>query len=164
MIIRAERAADIPAIRLLVTDAFRLAPHSSGTEAAIVDALRAAGVLTLSLVAAGDEVIGHVAFSPVLIDGDEIGWFGLGPLAVRPDRQRGGIGAELVREGLARVRALGARGVVVLGDPAYYGRFGFAVHPALQLPGVPPEYFMGLGFEDAVPSGTVAYHPGFEAA
>lgn len=163
MPIRPEQPADADAIRALTTEAFATAPHRSGTEAAIVDALRAAGALTLSLVAVeGNEIVGHVAFSPVTIDGAERGWFGLGPVSVRPRRQRGGIGSELIREGLRRLRAMGAEGCVLLGDPAYYGRFGFAADPALVLEGVPPEYFVRLGFGAAVPTGTMRYHAAFD--
>jgi len=166
MMVREETAADIPAIRALVTAAFRAAPHASGTEAAILDAVRAAGALKLSLVAcdgAGD-VLGHAAFSPVLIDGRDMGWLGLGPLAVRPDRQRQGIGGELVRTGLARLTTAGAGGVVVLGDPAYYGRFGFKATPGLRLPEVPAQYFLALALNGAVPAGAVSYHPAFTVA
>ncbi|MGX5736460.1 GNAT family N-acetyltransferase [Bosea thiooxidans] len=169
MPIRAEQPGDIDAIRALTTEAFATAPHRSGTEAAIVDGLRAAGALTLSLVAvAGDgtdaALLGHVAFSPVTIDGADRGWFGLGPVSVRPGRQRGGIGSALIREGLRRLRASGAGGCVLLGDPAYYGRFGFAADPALVLEGVPPEYFMRLAFGGDVPAGTVRYHAAFDGA
>ena len=165
MQIRPERPGDADAIRALTTEAFATAPHSSGTEAAIVDALRAAGALALSLVAVeGEQILGHVAFSPVTIDGVERGWFGLGPVSVQPGRQRGGIGSELIREGLRRLCEMGAAGCVLLGDPAYYGRFGFANDPALVLEGVPPEYFMRLGFGGEMPAGTVRYHAAFDGA
>lgn len=165
MPIRPEQPADTEAIRALTTEAFATAPHSSGTEAAIVDALRAAGALTLSLVAVEDgEIVGHVAVSSVTIDGAERGWFGLGPVSVRSSRQRGGIGSELIREGLRRLRAMGAAGCVLLGDPAYYGRFGFTNDPALVLEGVPPEYFMRLGFGAEPPAGTARYHAAFDGA
>lgn len=169
MLIRPEQPGDIEAIRALTTEAFATAPHSSGTEAAIVDGLRAAGALTLSLVAVeGDEtsneILGHAAFSPVTIDGEERGWFGLGPVSVRTGRQRGGIGSELIREGLRRLRENGAGGCVLLGDPGYYGRFGFAADPTLVLEGVPPEYFMRLGFGAELPAGTVRYHAAFDGA
>ena len=169
MQIRPEQPADSDAIRALTTEAFATAPHSSGTEAVIVDGLRAAGALTLSLVAVEDdeksnEILGHVAFSPVTIDGAERDWFGLGPVSVRPGRQRGGIGSGLIREGLRRLRENGAAGCVLLGDPAYYGRFGFANDPALVLEGVPPEYFMRVGFGAEMPAGTVCYHAAFDGA
>ena len=86
MNIRAEIPEDAAIIRAITSAAFEGAPHSSGTEAAIVDALRAAGALTVSLVAVQNgEIVGHVAFSPVTIDCKSTGWLGLGPVSVRPD-------------------------------------------------------------------------------
>ena len=129
MIIRDELPEDTALIRTVVREAFRTAPARPGqvlgpdvgkAEVAIVDGLRAAGALTLSLVATldGDALVGHVAFSPVSIDGAHDGWFGMGPVAVWPECQRRGVGSRLVREGLERLRECGARGVVVLGNPA----------------------------------------------
>ncbi|REF73480.1 GNAT family N-acetyltransferase [Paracoccus versutus] len=162
MDIRLETPADAAAIRQITQEAFAGAEHSSGTEGAIIDSLRAAGTLTLSLVAEeGRQVIGHAAFSPVMIGGRDAGWFGLGPVAVRPDRQGQGAGGVLIREGLARLRGMGAQGCVVLGDPGYYRRFGFAVDPGLTFEGVPPEYFMALAFAGPPPSGAVIYHAAF---
>ena len=162
MEIRRERQDDKEAIAALIGEAFASAEHSAGTEAQIVDGLRAAGALTLSLVAeVGGEIVGHAAFSPVTVDARQIGWFGLGPVAVRPDRQRQGIGDALISEGLGQLVAYGAAGCVVLGEPAYYGRFGFQANDRLRYPGPPPEYFQALAFGAAVPSGTVAYHPAF---
>ncbi|RVA21305.1 N-acetyltransferase, partial [Mesorhizobium sp. M7A.F.Ca.CA.004.11.2.1] len=147
MIIRPENAHDIAEIRALVTTAFDGAPYSAGTEGAIVDALRAGGALTVSLVAEQDgEIVGHVAFSSVKIDGTEVNWYGLGPVAVRPDRQRQGVGVQLIEAGLDRIKSLGAAGCVVLGDPGYYSRFGFKADPTLRFPDVPPEYFQCLDF------------------
>jgi putative acetyltransferase len=165
MIFRPERDGDAPAIRAVTAAAFKDAPHSSGTEAAIVDALRDAGALTLSLVAESeDRVVGHAAFSPVTIDGKADRWFGLGPVSVEPAEQRRGIGKALIREGLKRLAAAGAEGCVVLGDPAYYRRFGFISDARLRYGEVPPEYFQRLSFTGAEPEGEVAYHPGFDAA
>ena len=162
MIVRPEREDDIDAIRALTERAFRTAPHADGTEHLIIDRLRAAGALTLSLVAEeGGAVVGHVAFSPVSVSDGSAGWYGLGPISVDPSRQGEGIGGGLVREGLARLEALGAAGCVLLGDPAYYGRFGFVADPKLTLDGVPPEYFMRVAFSPVYGEGTVSYHPGF---
>ncbi|TCM18974.1 putative acetyltransferase [Novosphingobium sp. PhB165] len=163
--LRSEQDGDAAAIGALVTAAFLGAEHSSGTEAAIVDALRASGMLSVSLVAEEDGlIVGHVAFSPVTMDGTDLGWFGLGPVAVSPDHQRRGIGARLIEAGLARLRDAGAQGCVVLGDPAYYARFGFEIDPALVYPGVPAEYFQRLVLAGAAPTGKVAYHPSFAAS
>ncbi|MBP7001083.1 GNAT family N-acetyltransferase [Amaricoccus sp.] len=163
--LRAEAPADHASIRALTDDAFAGAAHASGTEGAIVDALREAGALALSLVAEeGGAIVGHVAFSPVAIPG-AAGWFGLGPVAVRPDRQGRGIGAALIRDGLARLEAMGAQGCVLLGDPGYYRRFGFAPDPRLRFEGAPPEYFLRLAFPGAAPAaGAVAFHAAFHAA
>ncbi|WP_374432990.1 GNAT family N-acetyltransferase [Inhella sp.] len=162
--VRAERAGEAEAIGALVSAAFLGHPHSAGTEAAIVRALRAAGALSLSLVAECDErLIGHIAFSPITVEGRAGAWFGLGPLAVAPPCQRQGVGAELVRHGLQQLQERGAAGCVVLGDPAYYGRFGFRAVPGLVYPGPPPELFMALAWKGPVPQGVVAYHSGFEA-
>ncbi|HKT86501.1 MAG TPA: N-acetyltransferase [Novosphingobium sp.] len=163
--IRPERGEDAFAIRKMVTAAFANASHSSGTESQIIDALRASGMLALSLVAqAAGEIVGHVAFSPVTHDGTDLSWVGLGPAAVHPDYQRRGVGARLIEAGLSRLREAGANGCVVLGDPAYYCRFGFANDRALSYPGVPAEYFQCLPFDGPLPAGTVAYHGSFEAS
>lgn len=162
--IRPEAPADAAAIHAVTRAAFATAAHASGTEQHIVDALRAAGQLTISLVA--DEagvVVGHVAISPVTLSDGARGWYGLGPVSVHPDRQRAGIGVQLVERALDLLRQRSPAGCVVLGDPAYYGRFGFRADPALALPGVPPEVFQALTFDGATPRATVAYHAGFEA-
>jgi putative acetyltransferase len=162
--IRDERASDAAVIRAVVESAFETAPHSSGTEPSIIDALRAAGALSVSLVAVEEgDIVGHVAFSPVTIDGGAQGWFGLGPVAVRPDRQQRGIGDMLIRRGLERLMHTGANGCVVLGEPGYYGRFGFESDPALGYGNVPPGYFQRIVFKGPPPAGEVAYHSAFAA-
>lgn len=158
-----EAPGDRDAIFALTQAAFKDHPHSQQTEGYITNALREAGALTLSLVARVDgRVAGHVAFSPVTVSDGSADWYGLGPVAVLPELQGQGIGAALVRDGLERLKALGAAGCVVMGDPAYYGRFGFAQMPGLTYPGVPPEYFMAQVYTRPA-QGQVAYHPGFEA-
>lgn len=160
--IREQRPEDDARVRQLVEDAFRGRPYSDGTEAPIVEALRAAGALTVPLVAEEDgEILGQVAFSLVAINGAIRDWYGLGPVAVRPDRQGQGIGQALIRAGLDRIRALGAKGCVLAGAPGYYGRFGFAADPRLQSPGIPPQYFLVLPFGTEVPDGTVTFHAAF---
>ncbi len=161
MILRNEQPGDAGAIRSLTAAAFATAPHASGTEAQIVDALRETEALHLSLVADdGGVIVGHAAFSPVRIDGRDCGWFGLGPVSVAPARQRGGIGGALIRQGLAALRAEGAAGCVVLGDPGYYRRFGFATG-GLRYPGPPPEYFLQLALCGDAPAGGITYAPAF---
>ncbi|BBE22606.1 hypothetical protein MN0502_14890 [Arthrobacter sp. MN05-02] len=139
-VIRLEEPADVDAIDDLTDDAFKGKSYSSGTEAAVIRALRASGDLALSLVAEeSGRIVGHVAFSPVLVTNSEGTWFGLGPLSVHPQRQRRGIGRRLVRHGLGIIAAGGAAGCALIGDPDIYGRFGFTsggltyqgVHPSL---------------------------------
>lgn len=162
--IREERPEDIDPIGQVTTEAFKLNEHSRGTEAAIITALRNADALTLSLVAMADgAVVGHIAFSPVEINGEHVRWYGLGPVSVRPDLQRQGIGSALIREGLARLGRRGAHGCVLVGDPAYYCRFGFTADPNLTYGGVPPEYFMRRMLVGESPKGEVSFHDGFGA-
>lgn len=164
MMIRQEQEQDHDAVKQVTADAFALREHSNQTEPAIIAALRDAGALTISLVATdGDEIVGHVAFSPVTIDGEDHRWFGLGPVSVRPDLQGRGIGDALIRQGLNELRAQGAAGCVLLGNPGYYRRFGFENDPDLRYPGAPPEYFMRLTFGGSDPTGQVEYHAAFGA-
>lgn len=163
--IREERESDIPAIRALTRAAFAKAAHAGGNEQDIIDALRADGDLTLSLVATNmdEAIVGHLAVSPVTLSSGARGWYSGGPLSVMPTRQRTGIGAQLVEEGIERMKALGAQGIVLLGSPNYYGRFGFRADPDLVLPGVPAEYFQMLLLGGEAPKGEVAYARGFSA-
>ena len=164
MTISKERPQDIEAINRLTEAAFRNEEYSSHTEHFIVNALRRTGQLSISLVAAEhDEILGHVAISPVSISSGVTGWYGLGPISVRPDRQGKGIGSALMKAALQQLRQQGAAGCVVLGDPAYYGRFGFKAHPGLELPDVPPEYFQALSFTGELPVGVVKYAAAFDA-
>ncbi len=165
MQIRPERPEDASTIRALTDAAFKGMPFSDQTEARVIDALRAAGARTLSLVATeGDEIVGHVAFSPVRINGEAGDWYGLGPVSVWPDRQRTGIGQALIREGLRRLGALGAGGCVLLGDPAYYGRFGFENDPGLYHVGAPSWAFQRLSLDGSRPTGAATFHPGFDVS
>ncbi len=163
--IRDEQPGDAPAIRAITLAAFAGKPYSDQTEAAIVDALRAAGALSLSLVAVeAGEIVGHVTFSGIDIDGAPAsGWFGVGPVSVRPDRQKKGIGTALMRAGIDRLKAAGAKGCVLEGDPAYYRRFGFELARTLIYPEGPPEYFQVLELASAEPGGIVTFHPAFAA-
>lgn len=162
--IRPERERDIPSIRRVTEEAFATAAHTSGTEAQIVEDLRAAGVLTVSLVAeCKGEVIGHVAVSPVHISDGSKGWFGVGPVSVLPEYQRQGIGTSLMHRALDALKRGGAKGCVLVGDPSYYVRFGFKAVPDLTLSNVPPEYFQALKFGPSFPVGSVTFHDAFAA-
>jgi putative acetyltransferase len=164
MIIRDETATDIEAINEVTIAAFKTLPISNQTEHFIIVALRTAGALTVSLVAeiAGC-VVGHIAFSPVTISNDNLNWYGLGPVSVLPDYQRQGVGKALVQEGLSRLKALGARGCCLVGDPGYYHRFGFQNFPGLVYEGIPQDVFLALPLKGQVPRGVVLFHEGFKA-
>jgi putative acetyltransferase len=162
--IRNETAADVSAIESVTIAAFLTAPHTSHTEQFIVSALRKAGLLTISLVADVEGiVIGHVAVSPVSRSNGASRWFGLGPISVVPEHQRRGVGTRLMHEALRILREDGAAGCVLLGEPEYYGRFGFQADPNLILPDVPPEYFQAISLDASRPHGTVSYHEAFNA-
>ncbi len=164
MIIREETTSDIEAITQVTIAAFRALPISNHTEQFIIKALRAAGALTLSLVAEIDgRVVGHVAFSPVIISDGTKDWYGLGPVSVLPEYQRKGIGKALIREGLSRLKALDARGCCLVGHPEYYRKFGFENVAGLVVEGVPQEVFFALLFDEHIPHGNVIFHEGFKA-
>lgn len=139
MLIRNERSDDAVAIYAVHAGSF-----PTEGEAKLVDALRAAGRLSVSLVAESNgAVIGHVAFSPVTVASVDEG-VGLGPIAVLESDRGQGVGAGLVEEGLAACRVAGFGWAVVLGDPAYYGRFGFRAASEF---GLSDEYRGGAAFQ-----------------
>jgi putative acetyltransferase len=162
VIVRSETDRDLDGIGEVNLVAFQGHPYSRQTEHRIVEALRAADALELSLVAESDgEVVGHIAFSAADIGGSSTGWFLLGPVAVRPARQGEGIGRALVETGLHALRSRGACGCVLVGDPAFYGRFGFRQYSGVTLHGVPDENVLCLWLSGEWPTGEVAYHPAF---
>lgn len=164
MIIRKETAADIEAITDVTIAAFKTLPISRHTEQFIIQALRAAGVLTLSLVAEIEgQVVGHIAFSPVSLSDGTKDWYGLGPVSVMPEYQKIGIGKSLIQEGLSLLREMGGRGCVLVGDPNYYNRFGFRNYSDLIHEGIPQEVFLTLPFTDDVPQDKVTFHEGFKS-
>jgi len=108
MIIRKETVADIEKIAEVTIAAFNTLPISNHTEQYIINALRAADALTISLVAENNgRIFGHIAFSPVTISDGSTGWYGLGPVSVLPDYHKQGIGKSLVNEGLSLLKELG---------------------------------------------------------
>ena len=169
MAIRSEDPDDIAAVRAIHEKAF-----GQQTEANIVDSIRAACPDAVSLVAvADDQVIGHIFFSPVTIMGKTgaIQGMGLAPMAVVPERQRQGIGSQLVEAGLKVLREQGCPFVIVLGYPEYYPRFGFVPASrhglACQWEGVPDEAFMVLVLDEGVMagvSGVARYREEFDEA
>ncbi len=162
--IRSETDADVIAITEVTTAAFETLEVSQHTEQFIIQALRAAKALTVSLVAELDgRVIGHIAFSPVTISDGTRNWYGLGPVSVLPPHQRQGIGKALIREGFTRLKDRKAQGCCLVGHPEYYRKFGFKNMPGLVLAGVPPEVFLALAFDGHAPQGNVTFHEGFRA-
>jgi putative acetyltransferase len=158
--IRYARAGDRPAIADTVEAAF-----GRPDEARLVERLRADGDMILELVAEQDgQVAGHVLISRLFADRNEM-FAALAPLAVQPGLQRTGLGKGLVRMALEQAREFGVHGMLVLGDPAYYGRFGFAAETAAQVrsPYAGSPSFMALALEGdpfAVPL-NVAYPSAF---
>ena len=164
IVIRSERDADASAIAEVTAAAFDTLEISNHTEQFIIEALRDSGALTVSLVAELDSrVVGHVAFSPVGISDGTQNWYGLGPVSVLPELQRQGVGKALIREGLSRLKEMGAGGCCLVGHPEYYVKFGFQKLPGLVLEGVPPEVFFGLSFDGHIPQGSVDFHEAFRA-
>lgn len=164
IMIRSETEPDASAITEVTVAAFKTLEISSHTEQFIIEALRAAKALKVSLVAEADgRVIGHIAFSPVTISDGTQNWYGLGPVSVLPTYQRQGIGKALIREGLSRLKEMKAQGCCLVGHPDYYIKFGFKNMPGLVHEGVPQEVFFALSFDGYTPCGTVAFHEGFKA-
>ncbi len=164
IVIRNENESDIQAISDITRAAFENHPYSHQTEEFIVKALRDANALTISLVAvAGNRVVGHIAFSPVIISDGSPGWYGLGPISVLPELQKQGIGKSLIREGLSSLKSLGAKGCILVGDPGYYERFGFRSPPDLVIDGVPQENVLALPLGESKARGVVTFHDGFNA-
>jgi len=161
--IHPERSGDAAAIH-----AVHAASFPTDVESRLVDLLRVSGRLAVSLVAEiGDVVVGHIAFSPVTAASGAVG-VGLAPVAVAESHRRRGIAAALVRAGLEACRAAGFGWAVVMGEPAYYSRFGF--RPASEF-GLSDEYGGGQAFQaiELVPgalpvgAGLVRYAPEFSA-
>ncbi|MDR2897157.1 MAG: hypothetical protein LBV30_11030 [Propionibacteriaceae bacterium] len=253
-IIRLEELNDQTAIAAVTKQAFRDMEISQHTEHLVIDALRAAGALTLSMVAElpGVGIVGHIAFSPLTItanpeaDDDAVAraeaptglrpdaesavdassshpgdtsstaqgavavapptfdqaatqppasasttpsqapnqaptspprlaaavlasapasdigsWYCLGPVSVLPVYQGQGIGARLIRAGLNALEAMGATGVILVGHPEYYPRFGFINQPGLIYEGIPDEYVFSLAFNGQYPTGVITDHDAF---
>lgn len=160
--IRPEAPGDEKTIFELTKAAFKEMPFSEGDEQHLINALRSDGDLTLSLVAEDENrIVGHIAFSPVTISDGTENWYDLGPVSVWPELHHRGIGGALITRGIADMRAIGAKGIVLLGSNIYYPRFGFKHFPQLIYPGPPPECFQALLLDGDMPSGKVAYSRAF---
>ncbi len=162
LIIRSERPDDHIAIGDVIRRAFSGMPYADGDEDALVETLRRANALSVSLVAeSADRVVGQVTLSPATASDGTPGWYALGPLAVLPAHQRGGLGAGLVQAGLQAIAERGANGCILTGNPAYYARFGFGPSPSNAPPGEPVEFFMIKLLDGRQPVGPIFFHPAF---
>lgn len=161
-LIRKECGSDCDAIRSITERAFDGMPYAGGDEQDVIDRLRSANALTLSLVAIVDgELVGHICFSPAELEDGSCPWFALGPVSVVPERQRQGIGTALIESGLAQVRKLNGLGCILTGNPKYYEKFGFQLAPDHAPPNEPVEYFMLKLLSAHPPVGQFSFHGGF---
>jgi putative acetyltransferase len=164
MIIRLENPANVAVIHAVTLEAFKGHPYSDGTEHLIVDRLRQAGALSLSLVAEIEgDVVGHIAFSPVELSDGSKHWFGLGPVSVLPSLQGQGIGGALIRKGLEILRERAAAGCVVVGNPELYRKYGFQNDASMTYADCAPQYFLVQPLSSTPASGMVTFHPAFYA-
>ena len=169
MLIRRERPADQTAIHTVHSEAFRREEGVTPIEAPLADELRAEGDLigALSLVAVHDgEVVGHVCCSRARVGDDTTAAVGLGPLGVLPAHQAGGVGSALMHAVVGAADALGYGLVVLLGEPAYYSRFGFGTASDLSIASPDPNwgrYFQArtLAAYESTQAGAFEYAPAF---
>lgn len=162
LVIRDEGPADVAAIHAVTAAAFRDMPYSDGSEPEVIARLRAAGALSVSLVADLEGVVvGHVAFSPAVAHDGSSPWFALGPVSVAPALHGRHIGSALINSGLTALEAQGALGCMLLGDAGYYARFGFKPAPDNAPSTVPAEHFMLRLGSNPAPHGPLDYHPAF---
>jgi putative acetyltransferase len=165
VLIRNETDADVSTITEVTVAAFKTLDISNHTEQFIIEALRAAGALTISLVAEiGGCLAGHIAFSPMKIWDGTQNWCVLGPISVLPEYQRQGIGNILTKEGLKTFKDMGAQGCCLVGHPEYYKKCGFKNVSGLVCEGAPQEVFSVLSFDGDIPQRTVTFHEGFKAS
>jgi putative acetyltransferase len=160
--VRAETPADHAAIYDLTKRAFAPMSFAAGDEQDLINALRAAGKLILSNVIEHEgRVSGHVAFSRMLSHGAVTQWFALGPIAVEPALQRRGMGSALIKQSLEHLRQRQALGVCLVGNPAYYEKFGFKIAPDHCPQKEPKEYFQLLSLSGSVPGMKLEFDPAF---
>lgn len=162
MIIRDECDNDILGIDQVIESAFKGKAFSDGSEAGLVHKLRREEALAVSLVAEDQGVvIGQACFSPALLSGNAGAWFALGPIAVIPERQRQGVGGQLLETGLKQLRKLNASGCILVGDPGYYSRHAFIPAPQHCPPNEPATHFQLINFSDTEPVGIFEFHSAF---
>lgn len=162
--IRKENSKDINKISEITIAAFKDHPISQNTEQFIINALRNSASLTISLVAEiNNEIVGHIAFSPITISDGTKNWHGLGPVSVAPEYQKKGIGRKLIEEGLAELKEIHGEGCALVGDPNFYKKFGFKNDSKLIHEGIPQEVFLVLKLNEKEVEGTVEFHKCFLA-
>jgi len=157
VLVRSEKLDDRSAIREIVVEAF-----GGAQEAELIDGLRGAGVLAISLVAEIDgRVCGHVAVSHLKSPSRTLA---LAPLAVTNTRRRQGVGAALVRRAIDIAKVEGSEMIFVLGDPAYYRRFGFTAETAAPFRSLyAGPHFMALKLADGeIAAAPVIYDDAFD--
>ncbi|QTD54582.1 GNAT family N-acetyltransferase [Parasphingorhabdus cellanae] len=160
--IRPEQPVDQKAIYDLTRRAFEPMPFAGGNEQDLINALREAGALVISLVAEQQgQVVGHIAFSPAFPSDRKAGWYALGPVAVEPSLQKQGIGRQLIAEGITLLEARQAQGCVLVGNIDYYKKFGFKPFPHLAPQGEPADNYMILPLHIRAPDVVVGFHPLF---
>lgn len=137
--IRESATADLPAIRSLYAETF----PDENLQPLVTDLLRNVPEVLSSVAARDEAVIGHILFTPCRVAGSSVQAALLGPLAVAPKQQRQGIGGMLIRDGLRRLETAGVGRVLVLGDSAYYGRFGFTAEADILPPYPLPREWAG---------------------
>ncbi|WP_379548410.1 GNAT family N-acetyltransferase [Qipengyuania sp. DSG2-2] len=161
--IRQERPGDERAIRTLTDAAFKDMPFSDGDEGPLVEKLREDGDLVLSLVAVDDggSIVGHIGFSPITIEQASGPWFQLSPVSVVPAHQHSGIGSALIEEGARQMAERGAHGIALVGNPAYYGRFGFILEHEVTLSQQMDPVLQIKTLQGDPPSGQLTLAPAF---
>lgn len=159
ILIRPETSADHAAIHDVTERAFAPMPYSDGDEQLLIGKLRDAGALALSLVAESNGVVvGQITFSPAFAADGSPGWYALGPVSVEPALKHKGIGGQLIRAGIAWLQDQRAAGCILIGNPAYYSRFGFRAFPELAPAGMPAEYYQILPLSVAQPNVVVSFN------
>jgi putative acetyltransferase len=157
-LIRPERADDYLAIYDVTKQAFATMPFADGDEQELIGRFRNAGKLALSLVAELDgNVVGQITLTPAFAADGSPGWFALGPIAVSPNNQNNGIGSKLIEAGKNWLREQNAAGCVLVGNPAFYRRFGFNAYPSLAPEREPNEYYQILPLRIQKPRVVVAF-------